>query len=385
MRYLHFILIVLFATTAYGETLHVGPDQAFSRIEDAVSAAKPGATIIVHPPRPNGAVYEEVKLMIDKPNLTIQAANPNDPVVLDGDGVNYTGAGSTPRAIVQFCAHGSGGTLDGFILRNAHNETHNAAGVRISQANNVTISRCDIFNNDMGIMSDGCVAARASGRGYASEKAGFEDTHFHTGTDLVGRAGKQGVEPLGANQLITHCRITDNGAEEEPGYNHNLYLGGDSVKIQYSEIARAKTGHNVKCRVHRVTISNCSIHDAANREIDLVDGKDCTDVPGSNALISNCSIKKDPLCKGNRGCIHFGKDGGAAHDGALILNNNAIETPFSSPVIELTDGKDVVLFDNVFSDAGSGAPATLIKSHGNQKSIRAGNKIPDKWNLDNRQ
>ena len=352
MRYLHFILIALLVSAAYGETLHVGPDQTFSRIEDAVAAAKPGATIIVHPPLPNGAVYEEVKLMIDKPNLTIQAANPNDPIVLDGDGVNYTGAGSTPRAIVQFCAHGSGGTLDGFILCNAHNDTHNAAGVRISQANDVTISRCDIFNNDMGIMSDG-------------------------------RARQQGVEPLGANQLITHCRITDNGAEEEPGYNHNLYLGGDSVTIQYSEIARAKTGHNVKCRVHRVAISNCSIHDAANREIDLVDSKDCTDVPGSNALISSCSIKKDPLCKGNHGCIHFGKDGGAAHDGALILNNNSIETPFSSPVIELTDGKDVVLFDNVFSDAGSGSPATLIKAHGNQKSIRAGNRIPDKWIIEN--
>ena len=348
MRYLHFILIALLASTVYGETLHVGPDQAFSRIEDAVAAAKPGATIIVHPPRPNGAVYEEVKLMIDKPNLTIQAANPNDPVVLDGEGVNYTGAGSTPRAIVQFCAHGSGGTLDGFILRNAHNETHNAAGVRISQANNVTISRCDIFNNDMGIMSDG-------------------------------RAGRKDAEPLGANQLITHCRITDNGAEEEPGYNHNLYLGGDSVTIQYSEIARATTGHNVKCRVHRVTISNCSIHDAANREIDLVDGKDCTDVPGSAALISNCSIKKDALCQGNHGCIHFGKDGGVDHDGAVVLKNNAIETPFSTPVIELSDGKGVALYDNVFSDAGTGTLTTLIKTNGNQIVKQTGNKVPQRW------
>ena len=351
MKYLHFILITLLALTAYGETLHVGSGQAYSRIEHAVKAAKPGAKIIVHP-LPNGVAYKEVKLMIDKPNLTIQAANPNDPIVLDGDGVNYTGAGSTPRAIVQFCAHGSGGTLDGFILCNAHNDTHNAAGVRISQANDVTITRCSIHDNDMGIMSDG-------------------------------RAGRKDAEPLGANQLITHCRITDNGAEEEPGYNHNLYLGGDSVKIQYSEIARAKTGHNVKCRVRRVTISNCSIHDAANREIDLVDGKGCTDVPGSNALISNCSIKKDPLCKGNHGCIHFGKDGGVDHDGAVVLKNNAIETPFSTPVIELSDGKGVALYDNVFSDAGSGAPATLIKVHGNQIVKESGNKIPQRWKIQN--
>ena len=351
MRYLHFLLIVLLASTVYGETLHVGSGQAYSRIEDAVAAAKPGAKIIVHP-LSNGAAYKEVKLKIDKPNLTIQAATPNQPIVLDGDGVNYTGAGSTPRAIVQFCAHGSGGTLDGFVLRNAHNDSHNAAGVRISQANDVTISRCDIHDNDMGIMSDG-------------------------------RAGQQGVEPLGANQLITHCRITDNGSDKHPGYNHNLYLGGDSVTIQYSEIARATTGHNVKCRVHRVTISNCSIHDAANREIDLVDGKDCTDVPGSAALISNCSIKKDALCQGNHGCIHFGKDGGAAHDGAIVLKNNSVETPFSSPVIELTDGKGVALYDNVFSDAGTGTHATLIKTHGNQIVKQSGNKIPQRWKVEN--
>lgn len=351
MKYLHFILIVLLASTVYGKTLQVGPGQAYSRIEDAVAAANAGDKIIVHP-LPNDAAYKEVKLMIKKPNLTIQAVNPNQPVVLDGSGVNYTGAGSTPRAIVQFCAEGSGGTLDGFVLRNARNDSYNAAGVRISQANDVTISRCDIHDNDMGIMSDG-------------------------------RAGVKGIEPLGANQLITHCRITDNGSDKHPGYNHNLYLGGDSVTIQYSEIARATTGHNVKCRVHRVTISNCSIHDAANREIDLVDGKDCTDVPGSAALISNCSIKKDALCQGNHGCIHFGKDGGVDHDGAVVLKNNAIETPFSTPVIELSDGKGVALYDNVFSDAGSGAPATLIKAHGNQKSIRTGNRIPDKWIIEN--
>ena len=347
MRYLHFILIFLLASTACGKTLQVGPGQAYSRIEDAVAAANAGDKIIVHP-LPNNAAYKEVKLMIKKPNLTIQAVNPNHPVVLDGAGVNYTGAGSTPRAIVQFCAEGSGGTLDGFVLRNARNDSYNAAGVRISQANDVTISRCDIHDNDMGIMSDG-------------------------------RAGQQGVEPLGANQLITHCRITDNGSDKHPGYNHNLYLGGDSVTIQYSEIARATTGHNVKCRVHRVTISNCSIHDAANREIDLVDGKDCTDVPGSAALISNCSTKKDPLCKGNRGCIHFGKDGGVDHDGAVVLKNNAIETPFSTPVIELSDGKGVALYDNVFSDAGTGTRTTLLKTNGNQIVKQTGNKVPQRW------
>lgn len=349
MKRFLFLLAILLAANVYGKTLHVGPGQTYSRIEDALEAAKPDSRILVHP-LPNGEAYKEVKLMVTKPNLTIQAADPNQPIPLDGTGVNYTGAGSTPRAIVQFCAEGSGGTLDGFILRNAHNDTHNAAGVRISQANDVTISRCDICGCDMGIMSDG-------------------------------RAAQKGVEAQGANQLITHCRITDNGAPEEPGYNHNLYLGGDSVTIQYSEIARAVTGHNVKCRVHRVVISNCSIHDAANREIDLVDGKNCTDVSGSNVQIFRCSIKKDARCQGNHGCIHFGKDGGAAHDGAIIMRNNVIETPFSTPLIELSDGKGVGLYDNVFSDAGTGTSATLVKTRGEQTVKQSGNEIPERWTI----
>ena len=36
-------------------------------------------------------------------------------------------------------------------------------------------------------LPNGCEAARAEGQGYASEKAGFEDTHVQSGTDLVGR------------------------------------------------------------------------------------------------------------------------------------------------------------------------------------------------------
>ena len=372
MRYLHFLLIVLFASTAYSRTIYVGQFETYTRIEDAVEAATPGSKIIVMP-HPNGEPYKEVKLVIDKPYLIIQAANPNQPIVLDGAGVNYSGAGSTPRAIVQFNYEGSGSTLDGFVLRNAHNDTHNAAGVRISQACSVTITRCVIHDNDMGIMSDGVfVPQRANPTPPPDINTSDKKTQI-----LYTLPG-----PICSKQLITYCRITDNGSEEEPGYNHNLYLGGDSVTIQYSEIARAKTGHNIKCRVRRVTISHCSIHDAANREMDFVDGKGFTEGPGI-AEIVNCSIKKDPLCKGNRSCIHFGKDGDYPHPGLLILKNNFIETPFSSPVIEMTDGNGVILNDNVFSDAGSGAPATLVKKHGKRNVKQSGNKIPDKWTIEN--
>ena len=45
-------------------------------------------------------------------------------------------------------------------------------------------------------LPNGCEAARAEGQGYASEKAGVEDTHVQSGTDLVGarRSGKSHAE-----------------------------------------------------------------------------------------------------------------------------------------------------------------------------------------------
>ena len=40
-----------------------------------------------------------------------------------------------------------------------------------------------------------CEAARANGRGYASEKACIEDTHVQSGTDLVGRRTPNSMQP----------------------------------------------------------------------------------------------------------------------------------------------------------------------------------------------
>ena len=330
-----------------GTVLKVGPGQAFERIEDAVQAAGPNTEIVVYP-RKNGEPYTQVHVLVRTPKLTIRAADPKRPVVLDGEGFDYSGAGSIPRAIVQFSAGADGGKLIGFILQNAHNQTHNAAGVRISQANGVTVSRCVICANDMGIMSDGSA-----------------------------------LQKTGADQKIEDCEIVRNGALEDAGFNHNLYLGGDSAEVSRCEIAWPLTGHNLKSRVHRLTVSNCFIHDSANRELDLVDSKENTDQPQSDVLLEGNRIVKDPNCRGNKNVIHFGSDQGVRHDGILTLRKNHIETPFSSPVIDLSDGNGLVLQKNRFSDAGSGSRAPLVQKRAeNEISIRgSGNQFPENFIL----
>jgi hypothetical protein len=154
------------------------------------------------------------------------------------------------------------------------------------------------------------------------------------------------------NQWIEFCEIHHNGDPADPGYNHNLYLGGTSVTLRACEVHSSLTGHNVKSRAHHNRVEYCYIHDSANREFDLVDAAD-TAQPDSHAVLLGNIIVKDPNCGGNRSVIHFGQDGGKEHDGTLHLLFNTIVTPFMSPVVELSAPKaKAQLTGNLVWDAG---------------------------------
>jgi hypothetical protein len=238
-------------------------------------------------------------------------------VKIDGSGFDYSGRGSTPRAIFQFNAGTDHCVLEGFELTGAHNGSHNGAGVRINQANHVTVRNCSIHGNDMGIMSNG-----------------------------------DGSLERGVNQLIEFCRIHHNGAPADPGYNHNLYLGGTSVTMRACEVHSSLTGHNYKSRAHFNRVEYCYLYHSANREFDLVDAGD-TARPGSHTVLLGNIIVKDPECRGNRSVIHFGQDGGRDHDGTLHLRFNTVVTPFMAPVVELSaPGAKAELIGNIVWDAG---------------------------------
>ena len=186
----------------------------------------------------------------------------------------------------------------------------------------MTIRNCDIHDNDMGIMSNG-----------------------------------DGTLATGIDQWIESCSVHHNGSLEEPGYNHNFYLGGTSVTIRFCDVHHSLTGHNVKSRAHYTRVEYSFIHDSANREFDLVDAAD-TERPGSDALLMGCIIAKDPDCQGNRGVIHFGQDGGKSHDGTLHLVHNSIVTPFIAPVVDISSpSARAQLLGNIVCDGG-------VRQHG---------------------
>lgn len=310
-------VVLWMGTLAYAAELHVGAGKAFDRPEKALAAAKPGDTITLHP-LAGDKPYEGVALFVATPRLTIRSAG-KDRIKLSGAGFDYSGEGHIPRAIIQFNPGADGCALEGVELFGAHNKSHNGAGVRINQASDVTVRNCDIHDNDMGIMSNG-----------------------------------NGTPDAGKNQLIESSLIHANGSNEDPGYNHNLYLGGTSVRLIACEIFASTTGHNVKSRAHQTFILNCFIHDAANREIDLVDAKGDTNVPNSDAVLIGNIIAKDPKCAGNRAVIHFGQDGGKGRDGTIWLAHNTILTPFVAPVLTLsTPEANARLINNLVCNPGN--------------------------------
>lgn len=319
----HLYLAATFSFLAFNlasaGVLEVGPGRKFKGLEAANKAAKPGDTILVYP-RKKGAAYEKVAINVTKPRLTFVAARKKKSprVLLSGQGFEYSGRGNVPRGIFQFQKGSDGGTVRGFILTEAHNKSHNGAGVRINQANNITVTDCEIHHNDMGVQSNG-----------------------------------DGTLKAGMHQLISHCKVHHNGNKKDPGYNHNFYLGGTSAVIRFCEVFKPLTGHNVKSRAHFNLIEYNFIHDSLNREFDLVDGKE-TGLPNSHSILRGNVIVKAQPAKGNKTVIHFGQDGGKDHNGTIYLIHNTILSPYLSPIVELSaKNAKAVLYNNIFDSAGT--------------------------------
>lgn len=333
----HVCLYTLLSAAAHqaaATTLEVGPSHQYARIEDAYNNASAGDTILVHPLEGDSA-YRQVALLLRKEALTILGAGSRR-VRLDGDGYEYSGAGSVPRAMFQFNPGSDGSTVARFEIYNCSNSSNNGAAFRINQTNGITIRDCHIHGNDMGIMSNGVLDDSSS-----------------------------------ADQLIEDCLIHDNGDFDHAGYNHNLYLGGTSVTIRGCDIHSALTGHNIKSRAHRTIVEGCFVHDSPNRELDLVDGAGETDVPGSHALVSGCIIRKHPDCTGNKTVIHFGQDGSADHNGTIYLLHCTILTPYRSPVIDLSSLNAGAMLRNclIVDPSGTAAGQTLVNASRNGASL----------------
>ena len=112
--------------------LHVGPGQPYTIIQDAVDAARPGATIIVH----DGVYTENVK--VDK-SLDIRSEN--------GSTATIVQAASPDDHVFEVTANGV--TLSGFAVENASGSSK--AGIYLNGADDCIITNNSASNNWCGI------------------------------------------------------------------------------------------------------------------------------------------------------------------------------------------------------------------------------------------
>ena len=345
-------LLLRFAEVQAAE-LEVGPGKAYDRLEAAYAAAEAGDVILVYP-RGSGVAYQRVALYVRKANITFRGVSADGSRVrLSGEGFDYNGVGSTPRAMFQFNPGADGGVVENFEIFDCRNASDNGAAVRINQANRITLRNLDIHRNDMGVMSNGSLSANS-----------------------------------GAQQLIDACAIHENGSNNRPGFNHNLYLGGSSVTVRGSEIYGSTTGSNLKSRAHLTFVEACYIHDSSNRELDLVDSAQDTTVAGSHALVAGSVIVKASNMSGNKTVIHFGQDGSADHDGTLYVVHSTIVTPYLSPVVDLSSvNAGVHLVNSLIVDPGDATSgralvaasrngASLARSSGRRLWLSRGFSVP---------
>jgi len=313
-------------SVAAGAELHVGPGRPWEDLAPALAAAMAGDVVVVHP-RPRNEPYRMVALRVRQPGVVLRgAAGAGLYIPLSGEGADLSGRGEHPRAVVQFDPGADGCVLEGFELWGARNADGNAAGVRVSGARGVVIRDCVIRDNDMGVMSDG------------------------------------GGLPDGARGLrLESCEIRDNGSDAHAGYAHNLYLAGEEAVVLGCRIARARTGHNLKSRAHRTRVWGSLLIGAAERELDLVDAAGWTDRPGSDVWVAGCVIVKAQVTRGNRGVVHFGRDGPADRMGQLWMLYNTVITPHAAPVVTISCPKASVWMEgNLFAGGGAASGRRLL-------------------------
>jgi hypothetical protein len=114
-------LICSVVSAVAATTLEVGPGKAFSRIEEANSKASPGDVILVYP-LPADKPYTKTAVYVRERGLTFRAVPAKGArwVKISGKGFEYSGRGSTPRAVFQFNRATDDCVLEGFEILGAH-------------------------------------------------------------------------------------------------------------------------------------------------------------------------------------------------------------------------------------------------------------------------
>ncbi|MBD3267409.1 hypothetical protein GF373_12135 [bacterium] len=264
---------------AFSNTYDIGPSQSWKKLSDVVGRLEAGDRVRIHPGTYKDVCKIKAKGTADKP-IVIKGVGETMPV-FDAEGMNVSGRGPIPRAILQI--EGSHIIIENLELKNARNG-NNGAGIRLLQSKFATLRNCRIHHCDMGI------------QGGDRERV-----------------------------LIEHCDIGFNSTSEHNGYAHNFYMLGNRVTVRHCYIHDSLYGQNYKSRAHYNALFYNWIVDSNEGEIGPVDGKGATDRPNSHTvMIGNVIVSKPNRTGNNAKYILMGSELGGSHVGTLFMFFNVL-------------------------------------------------------------
>src|SRR5688500_18566848 len=127
MKYSLMILMICWLSISWATTIQVGVNKQFSRLGDAIRAARPGDTILLHK-----GIYREGNLIISKPLFLIGVDVPVLDGALKGELLTLTGKN----------IHVSGIRF----INAGYSSMHDFAAIKIIDAQNITVANNTITN-----------------------------------------------------------------------------------------------------------------------------------------------------------------------------------------------------------------------------------------------
>jgi hypothetical protein len=269
-------------------TICVGPGQAYTRLADALAAARDGDTVEVV-----GGTYHETAAL-SAPNVTVRgiAGRPH----VDCAGIRPSG----DKACILLL--GQGDTLENMEISGAQipdNLGGNAACIRNGPNVSFTLRGIICHGSQNGILSDG------------------------------------------GTIVIEESEFFDNGWN---GYTHNVYFSGNcaSVTVRGSEFHDARVGHEFKSRCAKTEITDSTFRSTkGSRDLDLPDGGD--------VLVYRSTLEKDVGAQSEE-IIGFAAES-CDHPGDMVLRDVRIINRGNEAFIhnfDKCDGHAIVLENVTF-------------------------------------
>ena len=312
---LAFSTFALAAAHASAATLEVGFGQAFTTLPAAAVAARDGDTVNIHPGiYAQGAIWYANRL-----TLQASAGAKLGAVVIKGTVAN--------KGVFEI--KGDDATVIGLDFQYARSTDGNGAGIR-SEGHNITVSNCEFFANEMGMLITANVGHQG---GFVTVDGSVFDL---SGTTVAGHIG--------------HAFYAN-------------YVG--SVRVTNSTFTRGSIGHYIKSRALTTYVHNNVVDDTNGSASYLIN------VPQGGAA----DIQNNVLIKGARAAncciaISYGEEmhkGGVYVNapGVVLIANNQFTNHVPTRVTFVQDSSipanPVTLVTNRLT-ASSGTIAPLVRA-----------------------